>query len=94
MWAVVVGGELYVRSAYGPENGWYRRALTSGSGTVRAGGVEAEVTFTHAVDVDHAAVDAEYHRKYDRYGAGNVKTVVGPAAHAVTVRLDPVDDGG
>lgn len=91
IWVVRVGDELYVRSAYGPENGWFRRALASGRGRVRAGGVEKDVTFERAGDDVAAAVDVAYHAKYDRYGPRIVNTVVGPDAAGVTVRLVPRD---
>ena len=32
IWFVRHGDEVIVRSAYGPANGWYRRALASGPG--------------------------------------------------------------
>ena len=89
MWVVRVGDELYVRSAYGPNNPWYRRAQASGVGRIRAGGVERDVTFAEAVPTAHAAIDAAYHAKYDRYGAKIVGTVVGPEVEAVTIRLVP-----
>jgi hypothetical protein len=89
MWSVVVDGELYVRSAHGPDNGWYRRALASGAGDIRSAGIKSAATFTDGSDADAAALDAEYHRKYDRYGARIVGSVVGAAAHAVTVRITP-----
>jgi hypothetical protein len=38
MWAVRAGDGLYVRSAYGPDNPWYRRVIASGAGRIRAGG--------------------------------------------------------
>ena len=37
MWVVRAGLGLYVRSAYGPDNPWYRRAVASGTGRLRAG---------------------------------------------------------
>lgn len=92
IWGVRVGDELYVRSAYGVDNPWYRRALRSGTGRVLAGGVERAVAFTHidAGDPDvQSAVDAAYHAKYDRYGPRIVGTVVGATAHQSTLRLDP-----
>jgi hypothetical protein len=92
MWVVRAGDELYVRSAYGPENPWYRRAMASGRGRIRAGGVEREVTFADAAPDAQAAIDAAYHAKYDHYGPRIVATVVGPDAEAVTVRLVPRDD--
>ena len=48
MWVVRDGDELFVRSAYGPDNPWYRRALASGQGRIRAGGVERDVDLIHA----------------------------------------------
>jgi hypothetical protein len=89
MWVVRTGDELYVRSAYGATNPWYRRAKASGVGRIRAGGVERDVTFGEAGGDVHDAVDAAYHAKYDRYGPNIVGTVVGPQAAAVTVRLVP-----
>ena len=89
MWVVRAGDELYVPSAYGPDNPWYRRAKASGVGRIRAGGLEGDVTFAEAAPGVHAALDAAYHAKYGRYGPKLVGTVVGPLAQAVTVRLVP-----
>lgn len=89
IWVVRSGDELYVRSAYGYENGWFQRALSSGEGRIRAGGVEHDVAF----EAPGAAVDAElhaaYHAKYDRYGPSIVGTVVSPEAARSTLRLLP-----
>lgn len=92
MWVVRVGDDLYVRSAYGPDNPWFRRAKASGTGRVSAGGVERDVTFAEASPDVHAAIDAAYHAKYDRYGPRIVGTVVGPDVRDVTIRLEPVAD--
>jgi hypothetical protein len=94
IWTVRAGDDLYVRSAYGSGNPWFRRATASGSGRIRAGGVERDVTFTAASELDVAtqgAVDAAYHAKYDRYGPQIVGTVTGPHAAPVTLRLVPQD---
>jgi hypothetical protein len=93
MWVVRAGDDLYVRSAYGPENPWYRRAMASGSGRIRAAGVEADVTFGTAADDAQAAIDSAYHAKYDTYAPRLVGSVVGPDAHRVTVRLVPEEEG-
>lgn len=45
IWTVRAGDDIYVRSAHGPNNGWYRRAKASGEGRIRAAGVERDVTF-------------------------------------------------
>ena len=88
IWFVRVDGALYVRSAYGPENGWFRRARSSGTGRVRAGGVEKDVAFVVPDASTHDEVDAAYRRKYARY-PGIVGSVVGPEVWDVTLRLDP-----
>ena len=89
IWVVRAGDDLYVRSAYGSDNPWYRRAKASGTGRVRAGGVERDVTFTDTAPDAHGAA---YHAKYDRYGPQIVGRVVGPQAAAVTIRLVPRDE--
>lgn len=89
MWVVRAGDDLYVRSAHGPDNGWYRRATASGTGRIRAGGIEADVTFAAADPAAHAGIDDAYHAKYDRYGPRIVGAVTGSDAHSVTVRLVP-----
>ena len=89
MWVVRAGDDLYVRSAYGPDNPWFRRAKVSGAGRIRAGGLELDVTFAEPAPGVHAAIDAAYHSKYYRYGPRIVGSVVGPDAEAVTVKLVP-----
>lgn len=89
VWMVRAADDLYVRSAFGPENGWYRRAKAAGLGRIRVGGVERDVAFeAPGPDVD-AALDAAYHAKYDRYGPGVVRTVVSLDAALTTLRLIP-----
>jgi hypothetical protein len=89
IWAVRLGDDLYVRSAYGYDNPWFQRALASGEGRIRAGGVERDVTFevpgTELIEDLHAA----YHAKYDRYGPRMVGTVVSSEAARSTLRLLP-----
>jgi hypothetical protein len=89
MWVVRAGDDLYVRSAYGPDNPWYRRAAASGAGRIRAGGIERDVSFAQASPEVQGDIDAAYHAKYDRYGPRIVGSVTGLAAHQVTVRLVP-----
>jgi hypothetical protein len=89
IWVVRVDDQLYVRSAYGANNPWFRRAMASGVGRIRAGGVERDVTFAEPAPDVHADIDAAYHGKYDRYGPQIVATVVGPLTRAVTIRLVP-----
>ncbi|MFI7063149.1 DUF2255 family protein [Kribbella sp. NPDC050124] len=91
MWTVAVGTSIYVRSAYGTDNPWFRRAVAAGRGRIRAGGVERDVEFTRltADDPTHADIDAAYHAKYDHYGARLVNTVTGADAPNTTLQVDP-----
>lgn len=98
IWAVRVGGDVFIRSAYGPDNGWFRRAVGSGAGRFTVAGrghdVTQDVTYTavEAGDEDvHAALDGAYHAKYDHYGPRIVGSVVGPAARQATLRVSPRD---
>jgi len=89
IWVVGSADCLYVRSAYGPNNGWFQRALKSGEGRIRAAGVERDVAFEQP-DPDVAdAVTAAYRSKYDRYGASIVGTVISAEAVKSTLRLVP-----
>jgi hypothetical protein len=87
MWVVRVDDGLYVRSAGGPDRPWYRHARARGTGRVRAGGIERDVTFDDAAPTVHETIDGAYHAKYDRFGPGPVSHVTGPHAHPVTIRL-------
>jgi hypothetical protein len=87
IWGVRLGDDLYVRSAYGHDNPWFQRALRSGDGRIRAGGVERDVAFeVPGADVADG-ITAAYHAKYDRYGASIVGTVVSPEAARSTLKL-------
>jgi hypothetical protein len=92
MWTVAAGDSVYVRSAHGPDNPWFRRAVASGHGRIRAGGVERDIDFVRlaADDPAHTDIDAAYHAKYDHYGR-LVDTVTGASASHTTLRLDPRD---
>lgn len=89
VWFVRVGDEIYVRSAYGPANGWYRRAAESGLGRVRVAGVERDVAFEGPGPGIEGELNDAYHAKYDRYGARMVGTVVSADAARSTLRLVP-----
>ncbi|MFG6403681.1 DUF2255 family protein [Microbacterium sp. P04] len=89
IWSGVVGEDLYVRSAHGPENGWFRRAQHSGIGRISAGGLEKDVAFV-AADADVAdALDDVLHAKYDRFGPAFVDPITGPDTVATTLRIVP-----
>lgn len=91
IWHAALGDALYVRSARGPENGWFRRAKASGLGRVSAGGVTIDVTFEPADPGVRAALDAALHAKYDRYGPAPVGAVTGDDVLETTLRIMPRD---
>jgi hypothetical protein len=92
IWTVRVGDDIYVRSAAGLDNPWFHRALASGEGRIRAGGVEADVTFESPAPDTLESITAAYHAKYDRYGPSVVGTVVSAEAVASTLKLVPRAD--
>ncbi len=89
IWVVRTGDTIYVRSAFGSDNPWFRRASTSGTGRIRAGGIERDVNFEIPPADVHSDIDAAYHAKYDRYGPRFVGPVVGEQAASATLRLAP-----
>lgn len=89
IWGVGHGDDVYVRSAHGYDNPWFQRALRSGEGRIRAGGVERDVTFEVPGPEVANAITAAYHAKYDRYGPSIVGTVVSPEAARSTLRVVP-----
>jgi hypothetical protein len=89
IWTVRAADGLYVRSAHGTENPWFRRAKASGAGRVRAAGLERDVTFAEPAPDIHAHLDEAYHTKYDSYGPAIVNPVVGAEAARATLRLLP-----
>ena len=89
IWTAREGDDLYVRSAHGYDNPWFQRALHSGEGRIRAGGVERDVAFEVPEPDVTARVTAAYHAKYDSYGPAIVGTVVSAEAERATLRLEP-----
>ncbi|MFI9487780.1 DUF2255 family protein [Promicromonospora sp. NPDC052451] len=89
IWAVRLGDAVYVRSAYGPGNGWFRRARASGTGRVRVGDVERDVRVEVPADDVHPSLDDVYRAKYGRYGKRMVDTVAGPELTGATLRVVP-----
>jgi hypothetical protein len=87
IWAVRAGDDLFVRSAHGRANGWFRRALERHEGRIEAGGVAKDVRFEEVPADDHAEVDAAYRTKYADQPQEYVSPVVGPESWAATLRL-------
>lgn len=61
IWAVVVGGEAYVRAAYGKRTAWYRRALAGEPVAFSlADGALAEADAEAALRTERASFTAEF----------------------------------
>src|SRR5215510_5020034 len=90
IWVVRHGDDLYVRSAYGSNSGWFRGTQDRHQGRIQAGGVEKDVTFVEENDPDiNDQIDAVYRTKYRRYSARYVDPIVSSEARAATIKLVP-----
>lgn len=91
IWVVRLDRDLYVRSVNGRGSDWFRGTQTKHEGRIQAGGVEQDVRFedVDAGDAIHDRIDAEYRRKYRRYAANIVNSVLSQTARAATLRLIP-----
>ena len=93
IWVVRVDDGLYVRSYTGSGGAWYRAALASHKGRIRAGGVEKDVGLVEVSDpAVNKQVDAAYQRKYGRY-PGYIETMLSPEVRATTLNLEPRETG-
>jgi hypothetical protein len=89
IWVVRVGDDLYVRSWRGPTGSWFRGALRTHQGHIRAGGIEKDVTFVEETDPGiNDQIDAAYRAKYRR-SSSYVPPMVSPEARATTLKLVP-----
>ncbi|MEY9929642.1 hypothetical protein ABH926_004282 [Catenulispora sp. GP43] len=88
IWVVCTGGQVYVRTWYRRDTGWFGEALRSRRARIRVPGLEADVAIedlggtSSQVTTD---VDAAYRAKYGHGGAGSMVTA---EAAATTLRLD------
>ena len=87
IWVVRIGDDVYVRSYRGPSGRWYRAAVRAGSGRIRAGGVERDVSFEQTAAVEPARIDDAYRAKYGR--SPYVDAMLSADAAATTLRLIP-----
>ena len=91
IWAVVVAGDVYVRTWQRRDTGWFGRAVDARRARIRVPGLEADVDVADigADDADlRAGVDAAYRVRYGRYGTATVAGMVSDDAAAATLRLE------
>jgi hypothetical protein len=89
IWVVRVGGDLYVRSAYGANKGWHGVARTSRQARISAAGLQQDVTVEDADSAVFDSVDAAYREKYGRRYAQIVASITDDDHRATTLRLVP-----
>ncbi|HZQ97326.1 MAG TPA: DUF2255 family protein [Chloroflexota bacterium] len=88
VWVVRHGDDLYVRSVNGRGATWFRGALATGEGHVRAGGVDRDVSFVETDDLKEE-IDAAYQAKYGRRYPSIVPSIVSDKARSAAVKLVP-----
>jgi len=89
IWVVRVGDQVYVRTWYRRESGWFGAALVSHRARVQVPGLAAEATVDaggNGGPALRAAVDAAYRSKY---GDGAAASMVTEEAATTTLRLTP-----
>jgi hypothetical protein len=89
IWVVCAGGQVYVRTWYRRDTGWFGHALRARRARIRVPGLEADITVEDTGDASNQVtidVDAAYRTKYGRGGAGSMVTAT---AAATTLRLNP-----
>jgi hypothetical protein len=86
-WALVVGGNVYVRAANGQNSRWYQAAVARKAGRVRVASQYYDVVFEPAGDDDADAIDAAYEAKYP--GSSAVPIMQGPGPKSASVRISP-----
>jgi hypothetical protein len=90
IWVVRVGNDLYIRSYRGPVARWYRRALRGRRGTIRISTLELRVRFDNAEADVQPQINEAYRTKYAAHSSDYLRRMVGPAAVATTLRLQPI----
>ena len=93
IWVVCVGDQVYARTWYRRDNGWFGHVLGSRRARIRVPGLEVDVG-VEDVGSDkedraelRANVDAAYHAKYARHGGPSVDGMTTDTAAATTMRL-------
>lgn len=92
IWVVRMDDGIYVRSVRGRGSDWFRGVLTRHEGSIRAGGIEKEVTFIEESNPEtQKRIDAAYREKYKRQPKEYVDACLTPHALAATVMIVPRD---
>jgi len=93
IWVFRVDDGLYVRSAHGRDNPWFRRAIAAGSARIRVAGTERDVRVEEP-DAERqpelaAAISAAFQTKYGHYEQAYIDPVISRESDEATLRLLP-----
>jgi len=90
IWVVYVDEQVYVRTWYRRDSGWFGHVLDSRRARLRVPGLEADVAVEDVGEDSQvrAGIDAVYRTKYGHYGT-SVDRMVADGAAAATLRLNP-----
>jgi hypothetical protein len=89
IWVVAVQDTVYIRSAYGPDAGWYRHAIADNRLHIEAGNVSIDVSLQPNSDsAVNDGVDSAYRAKYAGSGSA-LNTMVSSPATETTIELVP-----
>jgi hypothetical protein len=89
IWVVSADGQVYVRTWYRRDTGWYGHALRSRRARIRVPGLDVDVAIEDVGEGPpelRERVDTAYREKYGRSGSSSM---VETAAAATTLRLTP-----
>jgi hypothetical protein len=92
IWVVRAGAQVYVRTWYRRDSGWFGHVLQSRQARIRVPALEADIAIEDIGDDEgeqRASVDAAYRAKYARYGETTVARMVSDDSAATTLRLVP-----
>jgi hypothetical protein len=89
VWVVRVSGQVYVRTWYRRDSGWFGHVADSRRARIRVPGLAADIAIEDVGDDKaelRAGVDAAYRAKYGRHGETTVDRMVTDDAAASTLR--------
>jgi hypothetical protein len=88
IWAVVDGGEVFVRSLRGPRGRWFRELIATGDGVVHVDGDSYPVRAVQAADAESIERTSEgFRRKYGQ--SRSLDSMLADDTLETTVRLEP-----
>jgi len=87
IWAVAVGGDLYVRAYNGQNSRWYGAAMRQKAGRITAAGMTKEVSFEQVEGPVNDRIDDAYREKYK--GSPYLAPMMGARARSATVKVTP-----